>query len=124
MTGGAGPERWVVLLQRFDDDALYEAAAMAASATSLGIAVTIVWFDSALEALVSDRLDERGERPASAAELFVAARETGLLRLLACSASAVNRRDRIEKIRKEVDDIVGWPTVISLMRSANKTFAW
>jgi predicted peroxiredoxin len=124
MTGSADRESWVVLLQRFDDDALYEAAAMAASATSLGIAVTIVWFDAALEALVSDRLDERGKRPASAGELFLSARETGLLRSLACSASAVNRRDRIEKIREDVDEIVGWPTVISLIRSATRTFAW
>jgi predicted peroxiredoxin len=124
MTGGADRESWVVLLQRFDDDALYEAAAMAGSATSLGIAVTIVWFDAALEALVSDRLDEREKRPASAAELFLSARETGLLRSLACSASAVNRHDRIEKIRERVDEIVGWPTVISLMRAATKTFAW
>jgi predicted peroxiredoxin len=117
-------ETWIVLLQRGEPDALFEAAAMAASATSLSIAVTVVWFDAALEELVAGRLEEAGSRPSSAAELFVAARETGLLRSLACSASAVSRRVEIEKVRKSVDEIVGWPTVISLMRASDKTFVW
>jgi predicted peroxiredoxin len=122
MSGRA--ESWVVLLQRGEEDALYEAAAMAASATSLAIAVTVVWFDAALEELVAGRLEEAGTRPSSAAELFAAARETGLLRSLACSASAVSRRVEIEKVRESVDEIVGWPTLISLMRAADKTFVW
>jgi predicted peroxiredoxin len=117
-------ESWVVLLQRGEPDALYEAAAMAASATSLAIAVTVVWFDAALEELVAGRLEEVGTRPSNAAELFAAARETGLLRSLACSASAVSRRVEIEKVRESVDEIVGWPTLISLMRAADKTFVW
>ena len=117
-------ESWVVLLQRGEDDPLYEAAAMAASATSLGIAVTIVWFDAALEALSSGRLDEPGERSASPAALFALARETGRLRFLACSASAVESEAGVEKVRASVDEIVGWPTVISLMRSAGKAFVW
>ena len=117
-------ENWVVLLQHGEPDALYEAAAMAASATSLSIAVTLVWFDAALEELVAGRLEEAGARPTSAAELLVAARETGRLRSLACSASAVSRRGAIERVRASVDEIVGWPTLISLMRAANKTFVW
>jgi predicted peroxiredoxin len=123
MTEG-GAETWVVLLQRGEDDALYEAAAMAASATSLGISVTLVWFDSALEALVSDRLEEVGDRGASPSALLAAARETGRLRSLACSASAVGGKAGVEKVRSKVDDIVGWPTVVSLMRSASKAFSW
>jgi predicted peroxiredoxin len=117
-------ENWIVLLQRGEDDPLYEAAAMAASATSLGIAVTVVWFDGALEALLSGRLDEPGERGTSPAALFRAAKETGRLRSLACSASAVNATEGIETVRAVVDEIVGWPTVISLMRSANKALVW
>lgn len=123
MTEGPA-ETWVVLLQRADDDALYEAAAMAASATSLGISVTLVWFDSALEALVSDRLGEVGDRGASPSALLATARETGRLRSLACSASAVDAKAGVEKVRSKVDDIVGWPTVIVLMRSASKAFSW
>ena len=124
MTEGAG-ESWVVLLQRGEGDALYEAAAMAASATSLGVSVTLVWFDSALEALVSDRLEEVGDhRASSPSALLAAARETGRLRSLACSASAVDATVGVEKVRSKVDDIVGWPTVVSLMRSSSKAFSW
>lgn len=121
---GAPPETWVVLLQRSDDDALYEAAAMSASATSLGVAVTLVWFDRALEALLSGRLDDAGERPVSPSELLASARDTGRLRLLACSASAVDPRAGIERTRRKVDDIVGWPTVVTIMRAATRAFVW
>jgi predicted peroxiredoxin len=121
---GAPPESWIVLIQRADEDALYEAAAMSASATSLGIAVTLVWFDRALEALVSGRLDDTGERPASPSDLLASARETGRLRLLACSASAVDPRTGVEKTRQKVDEIVGWPTVIAMMRAATRAFVW
>lgn len=123
MTGDSA-ESWVVILRGADSDSLYEAAAMTASATSLGIAVTLVWFDRALEALVSGSLDDRGERPSSPADLLASARETGRLRLLACSASAVNARAGVEKTRAKVDDIVGWPTVVAMMRTATRSFAW
>lgn len=123
MTESRG-ETWVVLLQRGEDDALYEAAAMTASATSLGVSVTLVWFDAALEALASDRLEEAGDRGASPSALLAAARETGRLRSLACSASAVDAEAGVEKVRARVDEIVGWPTVISLMRSSTKSFVW
>lgn len=124
MNAASAPGEWVVLVQRGEEDSLYEAAAMTASATSLGLSVTLVWFDAALEALLSGRLEEAGSRPASAAELLAAARETGRLRSLACSASAVNARAGIERVRTAVDDIVGWPTVISLMRSASRALVW
>jgi predicted peroxiredoxin len=112
----------VLLLQRGEDDVLYEAAAMAAAATSLGIAVTLVWFGGALEALVSGRLSE--EDDSRAGGLLASARETGLLRSLACSAALVNRKLPIENVREKVDDIVGWPTAISLIRAAGKSFVW
>jgi predicted peroxiredoxin len=124
MTHPGGRENWVVLLHRGDGDALYEASAMAAAATSLGVSVTLVWFDAALEALVEGRLEDSETREASCAELLSVARETGLLRLLACSASAVSRRVEIETVREKVDDIVGWPTAVSLIRAANKAFVW
>ncbi len=116
-------ESWVVLVHRAEESALYEAAAMAAAATSLGISVTFVWFDAALEALVSGALDESpGE--SSPAALLASARETGLLRLLACSASAVASGLPIQRVHGKVDEIVGWPTVITLVRAAAKAFVW
>lgn len=124
MSSEAGGGKWIVLVQRGEEDALYEAAAMTASATSLGVSVTLVWFDAALEALLSGRLEEAGSRPASVAELLAAARGTGRLRSLACSASAVNASVGIENVRAAVDEIVGWPTLISLMRSATRALVW
>jgi len=119
----AAGESWILLLHRAEESTLRESAAMAASATSLGIAVTLVWFDSALEALVDGALGEIEDESTPAA-LFASARETGLLRSLACSASAVNRSGGIAAARKAVDDVVGWPTVISLIRGADRSFVW
>jgi len=116
-------EGWLILLHRAEESTLYESAAMAASATSVGISVTLVWFDAALEALVSGALGEPGDE-STAAALLSSARETGLLRSLACSASAVKRSGGIADVRRAVDDVVGWPTVISLIRGANRSFVW
>lgn len=119
----AARESWLVLLHRAEESTLYESAAMAASATSVGISVTLVWFDAALDALVSGALAEIGDE-STAAALFESARATGLLRSLACSASAVNRPGGVAAAREAVDDVVGWPTVISLIRGANRSFVW
>ncbi len=115
---------WVLLLQRDSEDVLYEAAAMTAAAVSLGIGVTLIWFDAALEALVSGRLSEEEANGGNAGRLFREAREAGSVRLLACSASMVNRRIDRERLSRCVDDIVGWPTAVSLIRSAERSFIW
>jgi predicted peroxiredoxin len=116
-------ESWVVLLHRDDESGLYEAAAMAAAASSLDVSVVLVWFDGALEALVSGKLDDFGEEN-DVAGLLAAARETGRVRFLACSASAVRSGGGVEAVRGRVDEIVGWPTVVGLIRAASKAFAW
>jgi predicted peroxiredoxin len=118
---GAG---WVLLLQRGDEDTLYEAAAMAASAVSLGLEVTLVWFDAALEALVSGRLEEPEDEARNAARILAEARESGRLRSLACSASLSRAGATPERVRDRVDEIVGWPTTISLIRAAERSFVW
>jgi predicted peroxiredoxin len=115
---------WVLLLQRDSEDVLYEAAAMTAAAVSLGIGVTLIWFDAALEALVSGRLSEEEANAGNAGRLLREAREAGSVRLLACSASMVNRRIDRDRLSRCVDDIVGWPTAISLIRSAERSFIW
>jgi predicted peroxiredoxin len=116
---------WVLLLQRDSEDVLYEATAMTAAAVSLGIDVTLIWFDAALEALVSGRLSEEEAGGAgNAGTLLREAREAGTVRLLACSASMVNRRVDRDVVSRSVDGIVGWPTAISLIRSAERAFIW
>ena len=96
---------------------------MAAAAASLDVSVTLVWFDAALDALVSGRLDDSGDG-GGAAGLLADARETGRLRFLACSASAVRSEGGVGAVRERVDEIVGWPTVVGLIRAASKAFVW
>ena len=115
---------WVLLLQRDSEEVLYEAAAMTAAAVSLGIAVTLIWFDGALEALVSGRLAETEGDARSAGRLLREARETGSVRSLACSASMVGRKLDRDALAANVDGIVGWPTAISLIREAERSFVW
>lgn len=115
---------WVLLLQRGSPDSLYEAAAMSAAAVSLGLDVTLIWFDAALEALLSGGLSDESGDLGSASRLLRESRETGNLRSLACSASFVNRRLDRDALSEAVDDVVGWPTAISLIRSAERSFIW
>lgn len=121
--GGDGPF-WVLLVQRDAPDVLYEAAAMTAAAVSLGVDVTLVWFDRALDLLASGQLHEDASGLERAARLFAEARETGRVRMLACSASMVGGKGPPEAVRERVDGIVGWPTTISLIRRAERSFVW
>jgi peroxiredoxin family protein len=114
----------VLLLQRGSEDSLYEAAAMTAAAVSLGIDVTLIWFDAALEALVSGKLADSDGPLGQAGRLLVEARAAGGVRSLACSASMVSRRLDRDAAARAVDDVVGWPTAISLIRSAERSFIW
>jgi len=99
---------------------------MAASAVSLDIDVTLVWLSGALDALLGGRLDgaEGGPGPGGAAALFEEARASGSVRALACSAAMARGRHSPERVRERVDDIVGWPTIVSAIRSAEKCVVW
>jgi predicted peroxiredoxin len=121
--GGDGP-LWVLLVQRDAPDVLYEAAAMTAAAVSLGVDVTLVWFDRALDLLASGGLVEEAPEFSRAAGLLAEARETGRVRMLACSASMVGGKETPDAVRKQVDGIVGWPTTISMIRRAERSFIW
>jgi DsrE/DsrF/DsrH-like protein len=116
-------ESWVVLLHRDEERGLFEAAAMAAAASSLDVSVVLVWFDAALDALLSGRLEDAGD-PEGIAALLAAARESGRVTFLACSGSAVRSHGGVPAVRGKVDEIVGWPTVVSLIRGASKAFVW
>jgi predicted peroxiredoxin len=113
-----------LLVQRDAPDVLYEAAAMTAAAVSLGVDVTLVWFDRALDLLASGQLHEDASGLERAARLFAEARETGRVRMLACSASMVGGKGSPGAVRERVDGIVGWPTTVSLIRRAERSFIW
>jgi peroxiredoxin family protein len=124
------PRRLVILCHDGGWERLYQAASCAVTATSSGWRVEAVFYFAALEKLLSGRLDEvtfdppqpeRGQRLADRideidthgpASLFAAARATGNLGLYACSAScALLDRDPAAALQ-EVDQVVGWPTVM------------
>ncbi|MGH9400234.1 MAG: hypothetical protein ACRD00_07680 [Thermoanaerobaculia bacterium] len=124
MSTGASAPRWVLLLESADPARLYEAAAMTASAVSLNIDVTLVWLSGALDALLAGRLDAGQGQAGGAAGLFEEAREAGRVRSFACSAAMVRGRFSPERVREKVDEIVGWPTIVSAIRAAEKSFVW
>jgi predicted peroxiredoxin len=122
--GGAQAPRWVLLLASGEPARLSEAAAMTAGAVSLGIDVTLVWLSDALDSLLSGRLEAASDEPGSTARLFAEAREAGRVRSFACSAAMVRSRVDPSRVREKVDEIVGWPTVISAIRAAERSFVW
>jgi peroxiredoxin family protein len=116
---------------------LYQAFSAAASASSAGQEVVLVFYFGALTKLVEGKLDEysgglmegaaqrlreraqeAGTTPPSA--LLQTARRTGRARLLACSASVVLEGHERSEVAALVDDIVGWPTVNSIMARASQ----
>lgn len=124
MSVGEAAPRWVLLLASGEPARLSEAAAMTAAAVSMGIDVTLVWLSDALETLLSGRLEAAADEPGGAARLFAEAREAGRVRSLACSAAMVRSRVSPERVRERVDEIVGWPTVVSVLRASEKSFVW
>jgi peroxiredoxin family protein len=122
VTPSGADSRWVLLLRDGDEAALTDAAGMVAGAASLGIAVTVVWLAAALDALVSGQIEALEQEEAAAGRLLAAARETGRVRYLACSAASV--RAGIANVREAVDEVVGWPTVVSLIRSSERAFVF
>lgn len=114
-------------------DRLYQAASAAVSAAATGRRVDMVFFFGALEKLLAGALDDvaleprdvtaeaalsrriesGGTRPVSA--LLEAARSTGRVRLFACSASLALVGRTPEEAADEVDEVIGWPTIVRLM---------
>ena len=121
-----------VFLHSGQYDRLHQGAAIAAAAAASGRPVEVYFFWWALERLAAGALerpdfsgtlgpgpaDELGHRfeqrgfP-SAAALFVAARETGLCRLFACSASLELLGLRPGQIESQVDSILGWAGILA-----------
>ena len=101
-------------------DRRYQVSALAASATTLGDSVELALFFGALDAWARgawDRLDPAGPVTAEAIEatdfpplstLIEAARATGALTILACSASCRFLGLSPLQVQPTVDAIVGW----------------
>lgn len=118
-------------------DRLYQAFSAAASASAVRQEVVLVFFFQALRKLVEQRLDEvsgplegpwyaeleerareAGTTPPS--ELLALARKSERTRVLACSASVKLTGSQHQRVAELVDEIVGWPTVTSIMSRATQ----
>ncbi len=129
--------RLLLLCHRGDFEHLYQATSAAAAATAGGWRVDLVFYFDALARLISGRLDDppspSGEWTRGIADRLddlplplpsqhlAAARATGRARVFACSASL--RLVETESVvdRSGIDEVVGWPTVLDLMTSADQT---
>ncbi len=113
-------------------DRLYQMASLALTAAHTGRQVTVVFFFWALEAFVSGRMDEpvfaaesqsaaeqakrrisTGNNPPPS-EMLRMARETGLVKLYACSASVQYTGLDLAETASQVDEVVGLATILRL----------
>ncbi|MBN2290152.1 MAG: DsrE family protein [Candidatus Glassbacteria bacterium] len=113
-------------------DRLFQVASLALTAAHSGRPVTVVFFFQALHAYVTGRMDElsfscvsqpaaeelkrricSGNQPPPS-EMLRLARETGLVRLYACSASVQYTGLELEQAASAVDEVVGMATILRL----------
>ena len=113
-------------------DRLYQVASLALTAAHSGRQVIVVFFFWALDAFVSGRMDEpvfaaesqsaaeevkrrmlTGNNPPPS-EMLRMARETGLVKLYACSASVQYTGLDLAETASQVDEVVGLATILRL----------
>ena len=113
-------------------DRLYQVASLALTAAHMERPVTIVFFFWALHAYVSGRMDEpvftaESQSAASEAKLRIStsnnpppsemlrlARETGMVKIYACSASVQYTGLDLAEVDSAVDEVVGLATILRL----------
>ncbi len=117
-------------------DKRYQVSSLVASAAAQGDRVDLALFFAALDAWVRggwDRLDPAapvapgriealGFPPLSS--LITAARETGQLRLFACSASARLLDLDTARVQERVDLICGWSRFTRMIADADRVVTW
>lgn len=119
-------------------DKLYQVTSIALTATVSGRPVIVVLFFWALRAVVAGTADElvfSASVPGVAeaardkiatsnnpkpSEMLNMARESGRLKLLACSASMQYMGLEIEETHQAVDEVVGMSTILRLSEQANE----
>jgi uncharacterized protein (DUF58 family) len=109
--------RAVLFLSHADPTALRLAGSCALTAAALGDRVDLFVFGPAVRALVEGHQD--ADHPA--APIF-RARAAGEVRLLACSASAVEAEVELARAERIFDAVVGWPTVLEWSRGVVDRF--
>lgn len=126
-------ERFLLLCERDGFGPLQQAVSAAAAALAQGARVDLVLFHGALARLLDRRLDEIDDtmahagafrealgsgRVATVSELLQGARGQGL-GLYACSASVALLGREPADVLGEVDEVVGWPTILGWVSRAD-----
>jgi peroxiredoxin family protein len=119
-------ERLAVFLHSGDYDRVHQGLSIAVSAAAAGRETDVFFFWWALDRLVRDDLDApdfgpgREELAEEFAErgfptirqLLEAAKESGKVRLFACSGSLAILGKTAQAVQGKVDDLVGWATIL------------
>ncbi|HEX6201425.1 MAG TPA: DsrE family protein [Thermoanaerobaculia bacterium] len=130
----AAPASAPLLVLAHDDAwrARFQVSSLAASAVAAGQEVAVAFFFDALAAWVTGRWDFHEPAPPVTLDrlealdlpplssLLAAGRDSGRLRLYACSASVRILGLDSSRVAERVDAIVGWPTFHRLIRQAER----
>ncbi|MGI5863902.1 MAG: hypothetical protein ACOX6T_17860 [Myxococcales bacterium] len=118
-------DRVAVFLHSGDYDRVQQGLSIAVAAASAGREADVFFFWWALDRLIRDDLDapslpghedleeefvERGFP--TIRQLIEAARESGKVRLFACSGSLAILGKTAQAVQGKVDDLVGWATIL------------
>lgn len=121
--------RLLLLCERGGFAPLHQATSLAAAALSEGRDVDLVLFHGALGRFLGDSLDDTPQESYRAAidsgrvrpvsEVLARAREDGL-RVFACSASVALLGLEPAQVAAQVDETIGWPTILRWMDRADQ----
>jgi peroxiredoxin family protein len=114
----------------------FQVSALAASAAAAGEEVEVALFFGALDAWVAGRWDALDPAPPISAErlerldlppissLLSAGRESGLIRIYACSASSRVLGLEMERVQETVDAVLGWQTLSRMTATAGRVVSF
>ena len=114
----------------------FQVSSLAASAAAAGEEVEVALFFGALDAWVAGRWDALDPGPPISAErlerldlpplssLLVAGRESGLIRIYACSASSRVLGLEMERVQEAVDAVLGWQTLSRMTATAGRVVSF
>ncbi|RMF94010.1 MAG: hypothetical protein D6734_08740 [Candidatus Schekmanbacteria bacterium] len=129
-------DRFFILSHSSNYDRLYQTITIAVTAASLGNEVYVVLFFDALRKFVEGEMDredlsddmgaEKKEvykrmktmNPMSMQEMIDTVKPLGNLKFIACSANVEFMGLEKEKVLEKVDEIMGLPTILKMMKEA------
>lgn len=131
--------RFIIFAHNSTYDALHQVATLGLTAAALGKQVTVVLMFWAIKKLADGRLDEmdfpphyrpsgkevarllKEKKVPKISEMFAEARQVGHFRLVACSAGLEYMGVNPDVVAKNVDEVMGLPSILQLAAGAETT---